>query len=90
MKPSNVIMVTKFVMPSFFVQIHVFQLYHKFLDLVLETKTTRYNNFVRSISNTLELTLTGNLNESYAEYVKIDDNCVRMSQMLLYLVISQQ
>ena len=56
-------------MPSFFVQIHVFQLYHKFSDLVLKTKTTRYNNFVRSISNTLELTLTGNLNESYAEYL---------------------
>ena len=70
-------------MPSFFIQIHVFQLCHKFLGLVLETKTTRYNNFVWSISNTLELTLTGNLNESYAEYIKIDDNCVGMSQMRL-------
>ena len=70
-------------MPSFVVQIHVFQLCHMFLDLVFETKTTRYNNFVSSISNALELTLTGNLNESYAEYVKIDDNCVRMSQTLL-------
>ena len=70
-------------MPSFFVQIHVFQFCRKFSDLVVETKTTRYNHFVWSISNTLELTLTANLHESCAEYVKIDDNCVRTSQMLL-------
>ena len=70
-------------MPSLCVQIHVFQLCRKVFRFgpKLRVTTTSFEVF-RIPLNSLT---ARNLNESYAEYSKIDENCVRMSQMLFVL-----